>query len=168
MRVIVDDQIALLANLGALAIPAEIDRPLLTVYGFQLRIASGIVTQRATEGVFQRMVHTYLQEGVDPASLLAPETESVLVVDPTQHVADVARAKARPGVNLLAAEVIAVANAEGVGVRLSRGNASGALWNALGKAGVSAAVWEFEEGHQQLAISEVEGPVRPNRSSGKA
>lgn len=156
MRVLVDDQIALLANLRVLEIPSGVDCPLLTVYGFQLRIASGIVTERSTEGVFQRMVDTYLQGDADPASLLATETQFVRFVDPTPYAAEVARAKASFGINVLAAEMIAVAVAEGVTVRLSPGNARGTLKGALDEAEVVSGVWTFRAVQEGVAISESE------------
>jgi hypothetical protein len=141
VRILVDDQLALLANLGILDLPASVEAPLLTVYSFQLRIASALAVERATEGVLQRLVHDHLPPGVDRSTLSGRESRILRVVDPTLFATEVAQVRAEMRCDTLAAEVVAVARSEMAEVRLTPGNAKGQLWDVLAAAGVPVAVW---------------------------
>lgn len=141
MRVLIDDQLSLLTNLGVLEVPAEIERPLLTVYGFQLRVASAVTVERTTEGTLQRLLRSHLTHGVDPISLVRAESSALRVIDPTQLAAEIARARSDLRCNSLAAEVVAAARSEQAHVRLTPGNAKGQLFETLTLAGVPVEVW---------------------------
>lgn len=154
MKVLVDDQLALLANLGVLELPSAVERPLLTVYSFQLRIASALVVHRATEGVLQRLVSTFLPEGFDIDALVDFDSALVRVIDPTKYAADVARIKSEFRCNSLAAEVVAVARREGAEVRLTPGNADGQLWGTLTATDVPKAVWTMIPTGTRVSLEE--------------
>ncbi len=154
MQVLVDDQLFLLMALGVLDLPEVVEIPVLTVYSFQLRIASAIAVERTTEGVLQRILSSYLPAGRDPSELLAPDSGTVRVANPTLYVVDAALIRADLRCNTLAAEVIAVAQQENCDVRLTPGNARGSLWDALTAADVPRAVWSVVPGEKQLSVAE--------------
>ncbi len=156
MSVVVDDQLALLINLRAFDVPGAVQLPVLTVYSFQLRIASALLVERRSEGQLQRLVASFAPAGLDPERLVA-SSDRVRVVDPTTYAGDVARLKAA-GMNALPAEIVAVARSLMAQVRLAPGNARGALWDAIAGAGVDVAVWEFVEDNGRLAVEERSGP----------
>lgn len=153
MRVLVDDMLALMANLGMLQLPDDVELPLLTVYAFQLRTATAISIPRATEGQLQRVVKAYLPPGTDPLDLLRSNTPNVRVINPTSHVVAVAAGKVKWG-SFVPAEVVAAAEHEGAAVRLSGGNSTGKLRQALMETGTPAAVWGLEEHGTSFRINE--------------
>ncbi len=152
MKVLVDDQLALLAILRALELPAEVERPLLTTYGFFVRVAGAVAVHRPTEGVLKSLVDSYLPGDIDPATLVVAESDFVRVMDPTRFVVAIARIRAELQCNLLAAKVAAVAQSESAGVRLTPGNARGQLWEMLVRAGVPSEVWEVRPTDGRMTV----------------
>lgn len=155
MLVLVDDQLALLANLGLLDLPDDVEVPLLTVYAFQVRIAAAVSVDRTTDGVLQRLLAVHSSEGFDSSNLTKSETANVRVVDPTGCVVEMAQAKTRFGCNLLAAEVVAAARFTGAGVRLSEGNADSQLLRVLTTAEVPVAIWTLASAGERLRVREL-------------
>lgn len=155
MLVLVDDLIALTAELGVLELPDGIEYPLLTVYSFRLRIASALTVERATVGKLQRVL---IEMDVDPVrteGLLQSDSPHVRAVDPNERIREVASVKSA-WKSLPAAELVAAARSEGVGVRLSPGNARpGLVTGALAEHGVPLQVWEFEIVGERLRVVEV-------------
>jgi hypothetical protein len=153
--VLVDDTLALLANLGVLVPPGGTVYPLLTVYAFQLRIAGALTVERATKGHLQRLVESHAPAPSRPLDLLMARTEFVHVVDPTELAAETAAGKVRWG-SFVPAEVVAVAAREKVAVRLSAGNARGRLREALVEHGVPFGIWRLEaRGDKLVAIDDL-------------
>ena len=56
VRVVVDDQLALLSTLGLLVLPEGVRGTLVTTYAWQLRLTQALVSGRTTEGSLQRVV----------------------------------------------------------------------------------------------------------------
>jgi len=158
VRVLVDDLIALAADLGVLDLPDGVEYPLLTVYSFRLRIASALTVERATVGKLQRVL---VEMDVDQATaegLLRTDSPYVTAVDPNENIRDVASAKSAWR-SLPAAELVAAALGQDVEVRLSPGNARpGVVTRALAAYGVPALVWAFEAVEDRLRVVEV-GPT---------
>lgn len=84
MRVVVDDQLALAARLVAVKLPPGVERPLITVYAFVLRIAFALTVDRPTEGVLRGLVSFYRPNGIDTDELLAVSSPALRVLDPTR------------------------------------------------------------------------------------
>ena len=164
MKVLVDDHLVVLHTLGALEIPPTVEEPLLTVYGFQLRVAGALACERDTHGVLQRLVARFGGSNVDVETLIRPDPAIVRVIDPTEHASEIARHKDGLHCNTLAAEVIAGARQEAAEVRLVPANAVGQLWIAVGAAEVPKAVWWLTE--QQDGVGVRTGP--PPEGSGVA
>jgi hypothetical protein len=152
VKVLVDDHLAVLHALGALEIPPTVEEPLLTVYGFQLRVAGALACERDTRGVLQRLVAQFGGSSVDVETLIRPDPAIVRIIDPTEHASEIARHKDGLRCNTLAAEVIAGARQEAAEVRLVPANALGQLWVAVGAAEVPRAVWRLTEQQDRVGV----------------
>jgi hypothetical protein len=161
VKVLVDDHLAVLHALGALAIPPTVEEPLLTVYGFQLRVASALACERGTRGVLQRLVAQFGGSSVDVETLIRPDPAIVRIIDPTEHASEIARHKDRLRCNTLAAEVIVGARQEAAEVRLVPANALGQLWVAVGAAEVPRAVWWLTEQQDRVGVRTGTPPEGP-------
>lgn len=150
MQVLVDDTLALLANLDAIELPREIERPIFTVYAFQIRLANALAVSRPTTGRLQQLyaAHPPLTDDVDT---VLGQTEAVAIIDPTRHAPAIARAKARWG-SLVAEEVVAIAKARAVAVRLSAGNAHGQISKALEAERILFATWELYDDGDRFGV----------------
>jgi len=114
--------------------------------------------ERHGAGSLQQLVATYAPEDVVRRTIITG-SERVRFADPTPYAGDVAVLKAS-GANVLAAELVATASALGARVRLSPGNARGALWAAVTAARLDAAIWEVDARPDgRLAVREVPGPA---------
>ncbi|MGD9797216.1 MAG: hypothetical protein AB7H43_03175 [Acidimicrobiia bacterium] len=153
MSLVVDDQLGLLIRMDVLELPTDIDLPLLTVYGFQIRLALALLAERRSTGVLQGLFARYGSTIDDPEALLA-STDRVIALDSNALVGEVALAKAELSCNLLAAEVVAAARHHDAPVRLAPGNASGQLAEVLARSGVQASVWRFEKSGPRLRVVE--------------
>lgn len=152
MKVLVDDHLAVLHALGALEVPSSVEEPLLTVYGFQLRVAGALACERDTHGVLQRLVVRFGGSNVDVETLIRPDPAIVRIIDPTEHASGIARHKDELRCNTLAVEVIAGARQEDAEVRLVPANAAGRLWVAVGAADVPRAVWWMTEQRGRVGV----------------
>jgi hypothetical protein len=147
VRVVVDDQLALLSTLELLVLPEGVRGTLVTTYAWQLRLTQALVSGRTTEGSLQRVV---AQAGIDRAEALArvtrPDPALLEVIDPRPLVWEVAALRVERRANQLAAETIAAAHQLGAVVRVSDGNARGHVREQAELAGVDFAPWNLGEG----------------------
>jgi kynureninase len=151
VRVVVDDQLALLATLGLLVLPDGVRGTLVTTYAWQLRVTQALVSGRTTEGSLQRVVAL---AGIERPEALArvtrPDPALLEVIDPRPLVWEVAALRVERRANQLAAETIAAAHHLGAVVRVSDGNARGHVHDQAASAGVDFAVWSLGEGPSGL------------------
>ena len=151
VRVVVDDQLALLATLGLLVLPDGVRGTLVTTYAWQLRVTQALVSGRTTEGSLQRVVAL---AGIERPEALArvtrPDPALLEVIDPRPLVWEVAALRVERRANQLAAETIAAAHHLGAVVRVSDGNARGHVHDQAASAGVDFAVWNLGEGPSGL------------------
>jgi hypothetical protein len=152
VKVLVDDHLAVLHALGALELPSSVEEPLLTVYGFQLRVASALACERDARGVLQRLVVQFGGNDVDVETVIRPDASIVKVIDPTGHASKIAQYKGRLRCNTLAAEVIAGALQEAAEVRLAPPNAKGQLWDAVVAADVPGVVWQLTDQYDRVGV----------------
>lgn len=147
VRVVVDDQLALLSTLGLLVLPEGVRGTLVTTYAWQLRLTQALVSGRTTEGSLQRVVAL---AGIERAEALArvtrPDPALLEVIDPRPLVWEVAALRVEQRANQLAAETIAAAHHLGAVVRVSDGNARGHVRDQAASAGVDFAAWNLGEG----------------------
>lgn len=147
VRVVVDDQLALLSTLGLLVLPEGVRGTLVTTSAWQLRLTQALVSGRTTEGSLQRVVAL---AGVERAEALArvarPDPALLEVIDPRPLVWEVAALRVEQRSNQLAAETIAAAHHLGAVVRVSDGNARGHVRDQAVAAGVDFAVWNLGQG----------------------
>lgn len=156
MQVLVDDLIAVAADLGVLELPPGIEYPLLTVYSFRVRIANALTVERPTTGMLQRLVEAFGTSDDDVERILEASTSNVHALDPNRHVAAVAHGKRKWG-SFVPAEIVAAALHEDVEVRLSPGNARGGqVVDALAESGIRALVWELTQVGESLHVTEIE------------
>ena len=139
--VVVDDQLALLAALGAL--PGSLDVVPVTTCAWQQRVLGAFVAPRSTEGQLQRLAASV---GANAAVALAaggtPNPTLLVIADPRPLAVDIARLRVT-GANPLAAELIATARSLDASVLLSGGNAHGHVADRVRAAGLGIEVWDI-------------------------
>lgn len=159
MAAVVDDAIALLAGMGKLTLPDEIEPPLFTVYAFQLRIYAALEASRPGHGYLHELMTRYAPDGCSPEGIF----ESIGVADTGACAEVTAQTKVRCGVNLLAAECIGACTCGYGPVVLHEGNARGpgpdgasALAGALVSAGVPWSSWKILLGPERATLRAVQ------------
>ena len=139
--VVVDDQLALLAALGAL--PASLGVAPVTTCAWQQRVLGAFVAPRSTAGSLQRLAASVgANAAVALAASGAPDPALLLIADPRPLAVAIARLRVT-GANPLAAELIATARSLDATVLLSQGNAHGHVADRVRAAGLSIEVWDI-------------------------
>lgn len=152
VRVVVDDQLALLSTLGFLVLPDGVRGTVVTTDAWQLRVTQALVSGRSTQGSLLRLVEL---AGLSRADALArvtrPDPALLEVIDPRPLVWEVAALRVEQRANQLAAETIAAAHHLGAVVRLSEGNGRGHVRDHATAAGIDIAVWRLGQGPNGLS-----------------